>query len=139
MYPLLNNTDVFLFLFVVAGATKQRLKEAQSINKSLSALGDVISCLSTAAKFIPYRNNKLTMLLSDGLGGNAKTLMFVNLSPADVSYSLCCCFELFMSLVLWFVFFILWIDLISLPSFYFVNSTTHRKLRHLWSTRLVSN
>ena len=68
------------------GATKERLKEAQSINKSLSALGDVISCLSTGQKFIPYRNNKLTMLLSDGLGGNAKTLMFVNLSPADVSF-----------------------------------------------------
>ena len=67
------------------GATKERLKEAQSINKSLSALGDVISSLSTGAKFIPYRNNKLTQLLSDGLGGNAKTLMFVNLSPADVS------------------------------------------------------
>ena len=68
------------------GATKERLKEAQSINKSLSALGDVISSLSTGQKFIPYRNNKLTMLLSDGLGGNAKTLMFVNLSPADVSF-----------------------------------------------------
>eukprot|EP00946_MAST-07B_sp_MAST-7B-sp1_P001059 g1059.t1 len=70
------------------GATKERLKEAQSINKSLSALGDVISSLSTGAKFIPYRNNKLTQLLSDGLGGNAKTLMFVNLSPADTTTSL---------------------------------------------------
>ena len=65
------------------GATKERLREAQSINQSLSALGDVISSLSTGAKFIPYRNNKLTMLLADGLGGNAKTLMFVNASPAD--------------------------------------------------------
>jgi hypothetical protein len=65
------------------GATGERLKEGQSINKSLSALADVIAALSTNADFIPYRNNKLTMLMQDSLGGNAKTLMFVNLSPAD--------------------------------------------------------
>lgn len=65
------------------GASADRLKEAQSINKSLSALGDVISALSTGEKFIPYRNNKLTQVMQDSLGGNAKTLMFVNFSPAD--------------------------------------------------------
>lgn len=65
------------------GATSDRLKEAQSINKSLSALGNVIAALSSNEKFIPYRDNKLTQLMSDSLGGNAKTLMFVNLSPAD--------------------------------------------------------
>ncbi len=36
-----------------------RLKEAQSINKSLSALGNVISALSSGEKFIPYRDNKV--------------------------------------------------------------------------------
>jgi hypothetical protein len=65
------------------GAGAERLREAQSINKSLSALGDVISALSEGEKFIPYRNNKLTQLMQDSLGGNAKTLMFVNFSPAD--------------------------------------------------------
>ncbi|CAM9723456.1 unnamed protein product, partial [Discosporangium mesarthrocarpum] len=65
------------------GATGERIKEAQSINKSLSALGDVISALSSGEKFVPYRNNKLTQMMQDSLGGNAKTLMFVNISPAD--------------------------------------------------------
>eukprot|EP01029_Cantina_marsupialis_P013375 TRINITY_DN295_c3_g1_i3.p1 TRINITY_DN295_c3_g1~~TRINITY_DN295_c3_g1_i3.p1 ORF type:complete len:1305 (-),score=501.46 TRINITY_DN295_c3_g1_i3:126-4040(-) len=65
------------------GATAERLEEAKSINKSLSALGDVISALSSGADYIPYNNNKLTKLMRDSLGGNAKTLMFVNVSPAD--------------------------------------------------------
>ena len=43
----------------------------------------MIASLTTGAEHIPYRNNKLTMLLSDSLGGTAKTLMFVNISPAD--------------------------------------------------------
>ena len=63
------------------------LKEAQSINKSLSAVGDVIAALTTGSAHIPYRNHPLTMLMSDSLGGNAKTLMFVNTSPADYNVS----------------------------------------------------
>ena len=43
-------------------------REAQNINKSLSALGDVIAALSEGTKFIPYRNNKLTQLMQDSLG-----------------------------------------------------------------------
>lgn len=66
-----------------SGSAGKQLKEAQSINKSLSALVDVISALSSDGQHIPYRNHKLTMLMSDSLGGNAKTLMFVNLSPAE--------------------------------------------------------
>ena len=50
----------------------QRLKEAQSINKSLSALGDVIAAHKTGSSHVPYRNSKLTFLLKDSLGGDAK-------------------------------------------------------------------
>ncbi|KAK4327180.1 hypothetical protein Pmani_002327 [Petrolisthes manimaculis] len=64
-----------------SGASAEQLREANSINKSLSALGDVISALSSESSFVPYRNSKLTMLLHDSLGGNAKTLVFVNVSP----------------------------------------------------------
>jgi len=57
-------------------------KEAIEINKSLTALGDVMSAITSGAKVVPYRNHKLTMLMQDSLGGTAKTLMFVNISPS---------------------------------------------------------
>jgi len=48
--------------------TGDRLKEAQHINKSLSALGDVIASLAQKNQHVPYRNSKLTQLLQDSLG-----------------------------------------------------------------------
>ena len=58
------------------GATGKRLLEATKINLSLSTLGNVISALVDGkSTHIPYRNSKLTRLLQDSLGGNAKTVM----------------------------------------------------------------
>ncbi|KAL5795665.1 hypothetical protein ACOSQ2_000485 [Xanthoceras sorbifolium] len=67
--------------------TGDRLKEAQHINKSLSALGDVIASLAQKNPHVPYRNSKLTQLLQDSLGGQAKTLMFVHISPEPEAVS----------------------------------------------------
>ena len=59
----------------------KRLQETKHINTSLSSLSDVITALSKGLKHVPYRNSKLTYLLRDSLGGSAKALMIVNLSP----------------------------------------------------------
>ncbi|KAK2664091.1 hypothetical protein Ddye_002665 [Dipteronia dyeriana] len=68
-------------------ATGDRLREAQHINKSLSALGDVIFALAQKSPHVPYRNSKLTQVLQSSLGGQAKTLMFVQLNPDVDSHS----------------------------------------------------
>ena len=65
-------------------ASGPQLVEAQHINKSLSALGDVISALSSknSRSHVPFRNSKLTFVLQDSLSGDAKVLMIVAVSPA---------------------------------------------------------
>ncbi|XP_029665907.1 uncharacterized protein LOC115237161 [Formica exsecta] len=72
-----------------------RLKEGANINKSLVALGNVISALvergsigsGTSKRYIPYRDSSLTWLLKDALGGNATTVMLATISPASGSYN----------------------------------------------------
>jgi len=70
-------------------ATGERLKEAGKINKSLSALGNVINSLvdisQGKSRHIHYRDSKLTFLLKDSLGGNSKTVIIANISQNSSS------------------------------------------------------
>jgi kinesin family protein C2/C3 len=65
------------------GVTGAQQKEAIEINKSLTALGNVIEAVAKKQKQIPYREHKLTQLMQDSLGGTAKVTMLVNCSPAS--------------------------------------------------------
>ena len=67
-------------------ATGQTFDEGKKINLSLTALGSVIDALASNRKHIPYKDSKLTRLLADSLGGNTKTVMFANISPASYNY-----------------------------------------------------
>ena len=68
-----------------------QLKEAQAINKSLSALSDVFVALSKKSTHVPYRNSKLTFLLQPCLSGDGKALVIANLAPeaSSAHESLC--------------------------------------------------
>jgi kinesin family protein C2/C3 len=83
-----------LYLVDLAGSERVRksevegkeLKEAQHINKSLSALGNVMEALDRKASHVPYRDSKLTYLLQNSLGGNSRTMMVVTVCPHNNSY-----------------------------------------------------
>ena len=61
-----------------SGSEGDRLQEAKYINRSLSALGDVIHSLKSKSSYTPYRNSKLTHLLQDSLG-NCLTVILLTL------------------------------------------------------------
>ena len=66
-----------------------RLREGAKINRSLLALANCINALGDKNKkgtFVPYRDSKLTRMLKDSLGGNSKTLMMCNISPASSQF-----------------------------------------------------
>ena len=66
------------------GAEGAVLEEAKNINKSLSALGNVISALAEGTKsHVPYRDSKLTRILQESLGGNSRTTIVICCSPAS--------------------------------------------------------
>jgi kinesin family protein C1 len=67
----------------------ERLKETQFINKSLSALGNVIVALKRKDQHIPFRDSKLTHLMQDYFTGRSRTTMIVNINPESLNESIC--------------------------------------------------
>ncbi|XP_006882897.1 PREDICTED: uncharacterized protein LOC102868726 [Elephantulus edwardii] len=67
----------------VSGVTGLGLRESSCINRSLAALGDVLGALGEHRGHIPYRNSKLTHLLQDTIGGDAKLLVVLCVSPCN--------------------------------------------------------
>ncbi|KAF5960437.1 hypothetical protein HYC85_001646 [Camellia sinensis] len=59
----------------------ERATDLLHVMKSLSALGDVLSSLTSKKDAVPYENSMLTKVLADSLGGSSKTLMIVNVCP----------------------------------------------------------
>jgi len=60
---------------------EDHIEETKKINKSLSALGNVIFALTNGSEHIPYRDSKLTRILQESLGGNYKTTLIITMSP----------------------------------------------------------
>uniref|UniRef100_A0A8C6Y7I6 Kinesin-like protein n=1 Tax=Naja naja TaxID=35670 RepID=A0A8C6Y7I6_NAJNA len=69
------------------GAEGAVLDEAKNINKSLSALGNVISALAENSAYVPYRDSKMTRILQDSLGGNCRTTIVICCSPSSYNES----------------------------------------------------
>merc|ERR1719231_2157088 len=74
-----------------SGATGDRLKETQHINRSLSSLADVFLAKAEGRPHVPFRNSKLTHLMEPCLSGQGKTLMLVTVqSERDNAHETLC-------------------------------------------------
>jgi hypothetical protein len=74
-----------------SGSSGVRLDEAKKINKSISALGNCVAALSdikgdSNSNHVPFRDSKLTRLLTDCLAGNSRTCLCANVGPSLDSY-----------------------------------------------------
>ncbi|NXG44229.1 KIF25 protein, partial [Psilopogon haemacephalus] len=67
----------------MSGVTGAALRETSFINRSLSALADVLGAIAEQRPHVPYRNSKLTHLLQDSIGGDAKLLVMLCISPGQ--------------------------------------------------------
>ncbi|NXM04066.1 KIF25 protein, partial [Tyrannus savana] len=67
----------------MSGVTGAALRETSFINRSLSALADVLGAIAEQRSHVPYRNSKLTHLLQDSVGGDAKLLVMLCISPGQ--------------------------------------------------------
>lgn len=65
------------------GCVGVQFDEAKMINKSLSALGNVIKALTESSSHIPYRDSKLTRILEESLGGNSLTVLIITCSMSS--------------------------------------------------------
>ena len=88
-----DETNGKLYLVDLAGSERigksgvkgTQLREAQNINRSLSALGNVLEALDTKNKYVPYRDSKLTQVLQECLRPGARTFMVVTVCPTDLT------------------------------------------------------
>ncbi|XP_066588889.1 kinesin-like protein KIF19 [Prorops nasuta] len=82
-----------LFMIDLAGSERakqtknkgKRLQEGAHINRSLLALGNCINALSGGARYVNFRDSKLTRLLKEALSGNCRTVMIAHVSPAAIN------------------------------------------------------
>lgn len=84
MRSLKRHVRASKFIFIL-GCTTERMLVCLGPHRSLSSLGDVVSALQNKNQHVPYRNSRLTQVLQDSMGGTAKMVMLLHISPEQAS------------------------------------------------------